>query len=136
MENNKLKEYVSIRKVDGKVYPIAQLTQEKEFLPGFIWRPEDRPKSKEDLLNRKRSVAKDEIKVPEAENKEGKPKEKTIKNIESEPEEKPQEEVKKQTTPKREIQKMDSKAQGEKLQAVQDSTLIKAVSPNKEPIKK
>ncbi|TCR02334.1 OstA-like protein [Sphingobacterium sp. JUb20] len=136
MENNKLKEYVSIRKVDGKVYPIAQLTQEKEFLPGFIWRPEDRPKSKEDLLNRKRSVAKDEIKVPEAENKEGKPKEKTIKNIESEPEEKPQEEVKKQTTPKREIQKMESKAQGEKLQAVQDSTLIKAVSPNKEPIKK
>lgn len=136
MENNKLKEYVSIRKVDGKVYPIAQLTQEKEFLPGFIWRPEDRPKSKEDLLNRKRSVAKDEIKVPEAENKEGKPKEKTIKNIESEPEEKPQEEVKKQTTPKREIQKMESKAPGEKLQAVQDSTLIKAVSPNKEPIKK
>lgn len=136
MENNKLKEYVSIRKVDGKVYPIAQLTQEKEFLPGFIWRPQDRPKSKEDLLNRKRSVAKDEIKVPETENKEGKPKEKTIKNIESEPEEKTPEAVKKQTAPKREIQKMEIKTQGEKLQAVQDSTLIKAVSPNKEPIKK
>ncbi|UIR55206.1 hypothetical protein LZQ00_13105 [Sphingobacterium sp. SRCM116780] len=70
MENNKLKEYVSIRKVDGKVYPIAQLTQEKEFLPGFIWKPEDRPKSKEDLLNRKRDISQTKVKTPDPENKE------------------------------------------------------------------
>lgn len=116
MENNKLKEYVSIRKVDGKVYPIAQLTQEKEFLPGFIWRPEDRPKSKEDLLNRKRSVAKEEIKEPEAESKEGKAKQKIIKNIESEPDIKSQETIKKQHVPEVKIQKIESKALGEKMQ--------------------
>ncbi|MNL08845.1 hypothetical protein D3C87_1295810 [compost metagenome] len=107
MENNKLKEYVSIRKVDGKVYPIAQLTQDKEFLPGFIWRPEDRPKSKEDLLNRKRSVAKEEIKVPEAESKEGKPKEKTIKNIEKEMEDNAPETMKKQIEVKEKINQVE-----------------------------
>lgn len=64
MEDNKLKEYVSIRKVDGKVYPIAEVTADKEFLPNFIWRPEDRPKSKEDLLNRKRDLSKASFTVP------------------------------------------------------------------------
>ncbi len=59
MENRKIKDYVSIRKVDGKVYPLSMITNENEILPGFIWRPEDRPKSKEDLLNRKRELPKD-----------------------------------------------------------------------------
>jgi len=66
MEDNKLKEYVSIRKVDGKVYPIAEVTADKEFLPNFIWRPEDRPKSKDDLLNRKRDLSKASFTVPAA----------------------------------------------------------------------
>ncbi|WP_081918295.1 OstA-like protein [Sphingobacterium sp. ML3W] len=83
MENNKLKEYISVRKVDGKVYPVAQLTQEKEFLPGFIWKPEDRPKSKEDLLNRKRILTKEEVKAPGEENKDGKQKEKANSNVDS-----------------------------------------------------
>ncbi len=64
MEDNKLKEYVSIRKVDGKVYPIAEVTADKEFLPNFSWRPEDRPKSKDDLLNRKRDLSKASFTVP------------------------------------------------------------------------
>ncbi len=64
MEDNKLKEYVSIRKVDGKVYPIAEVTADKEFLPNFTWRPEDRPKSKDDLLNRKRDLSKASFTVP------------------------------------------------------------------------
>ncbi|MDR2269814.1 MAG: hypothetical protein LBF27_02805 [Sphingobacterium sp.] len=64
MEDNKLKEYVSIRKVDGKVYPIAEVTADKEFLPNFTWRPEDRPKSKQDLLNRKRDLSKSSFTVP------------------------------------------------------------------------
>lgn len=59
MENRKIKDYVSIRKVDGKVYPLSMVTNENEVLPGFIWRPEDRPVSKEDLLNRKREIPKD-----------------------------------------------------------------------------
>lgn len=64
MEDNKLKEYVSIRKVDGKVYPIAEVTADKEFLPNFTWRPEDRPKSKADLLNRKRDLSKSSFTAP------------------------------------------------------------------------
>jgi len=64
MENNKLQEYVSIRKVDGKVYPIAEVTADKEFLPNFTWRPEDRPKSKNDLLNRKRDLSKSSFTAP------------------------------------------------------------------------
>ncbi|UXD68565.1 hypothetical protein MUK51_15310 [Sphingobacterium faecium] len=120
MENNKLKEYVSIRKVDGKVYPIAQLTQEKEFLPGFIWKPEDRPKSKQDLLNRKRSVAKEEIKAPQAESKEGKPKEKILKNIDKEIEDNVPETMKKQIEVKEQIKQVEPRP----------------VSPTQTPIKR
>lgn len=55
MEGKKIIDYVSIRKVDQKVYPFKLVTQEIEVLPGFLWKPEDRPKSVEDMLNRKRS---------------------------------------------------------------------------------
>ena len=54
MENQEIIDYVSIQKVDQKVYPFSQVNQDNEILPGFIWRPQDRPTSKEDLLNRKR----------------------------------------------------------------------------------
>jgi len=59
MEGKKIIDYITIRKVDQKVYPFKLVTQENEILPGFIWRPQDRPKSKEDLLNRKRELPKD-----------------------------------------------------------------------------
>ena len=59
MEDKKIIDYVSIKKVDQKVYPFALVTKENEILPGFSWRPQDRPKSKEDLLNRKREVPKE-----------------------------------------------------------------------------
>ncbi len=55
MENNKIIDYVSIRKIDQKIYPFKLVTQEIEVLPGFQWKPEDRPKSVEDMLNRKRA---------------------------------------------------------------------------------
>ena len=55
MEGKKIIDYVSIRKVDQKVYPFRLVTQEIEVLPGFLWKPEDRPKSVEDMLNRKRT---------------------------------------------------------------------------------
>ncbi len=57
MEGKKVIDYVSIRKVDQKVYPFKLVTQEIEVLPGFLWKPEDRPKSVEDMLNRKRTKA-------------------------------------------------------------------------------
>lgn len=56
MEGKEIVDYVTERKVDQKLYPFAMVTQENEILPGFIWRPQDRPKSKEDLLNRKREA--------------------------------------------------------------------------------
>lgn len=56
MQDRKIIDYITIRKVDQKVYPFNMVTQENEILPGFIWRPQDRPTSKEDLLNRKREI--------------------------------------------------------------------------------
>lgn len=136
MENNKLKEYVSIRKVDGKVYPIAQLTAEKEFLPGFIWKPEDRPKSKQDLINRKRSIVKEAVKTPTAENQEGKPKEKTAKSIDNELEENLPAKAEKQTESKEKLKKVEEKIQDNKGQVTPEKTVIKANSPIQESIKK
>lgn len=60
MEGKKIIDYITIRKVDQKLYPFKQITQENEVLPGFIWRPQDRPTSKEDMLNRKREIEKQE----------------------------------------------------------------------------
>ncbi|KGE15235.1 OstA-like protein [Sphingobacterium deserti] len=59
MEGKKIIDYITIRKVDQKVYPFRLVNQENEVLPGFIWRPQDRPKSKEDMINRKREIPKD-----------------------------------------------------------------------------
>ncbi|WP_167554215.1 OstA-like protein [Sphingobacterium sp. CZ-2] len=55
MVDRKINDYVSERKVDQKLYPFKLVTQENEVLPGFIWKPQDRPKSVEDMMNRKRS---------------------------------------------------------------------------------
>ncbi len=59
MEGKKIIDYITVRKVDQKVYPFKLVTQENEILPGFLWRPQDRPISKDDLLNRKRELPKD-----------------------------------------------------------------------------
>ena len=65
MEGKQIIDYITVRKVDQKVYPIQQVTDEIEVLPGFIWRPQDRPTSKEDMMNRKREVQKTEQALPE-----------------------------------------------------------------------
>lgn len=59
MDNNEIIDYSTIKKVDQKIYPFGMVTAENEILPGFIWRPQDRPTSKEDLLNRKREIPKE-----------------------------------------------------------------------------
>lgn len=56
LENREIIDYITVQGVDQKIYPFAMVTQENEILPGFIWRPQDRPRSKEDLLNRKREM--------------------------------------------------------------------------------
>src|SRR5690606_27769187 len=61
MQNKEIIDYITIRKVDQKVYPFNMVNQENEILQGFIWRPQDRPTSKEDLLNRKRELPKETV---------------------------------------------------------------------------
>lgn len=61
MDKNEIIDYITIKKVDQKVYPFGMVNEENEILPGFIWRPQDRPTSKEDLLNRKREIVKNEV---------------------------------------------------------------------------
>lgn len=79
MENKKLIDYKTIHKVDQKVYPFKLVTQENEILPGFIWRPQDRPTSKEDLLNRKRELPK--AVEGKGEDVKGKPKETPLEDV-------------------------------------------------------
>jgi len=68
MDGKKIHDYKSIRKVDQKIYPFRLVTQEIEVLPGFLWKPEDRPKSVEDMLNRKRNKA---TALPDPQDKDG-----------------------------------------------------------------
>lgn len=77
MDNKEIIDYTTIQKVDQKVYPFAQVNQENEILPGFIWRPQDRPLSKEDLLNRKRELPKNEEPKDDKEKKGTSPSEKS-----------------------------------------------------------
>jgi len=86
MEGKKINDYFSVRKVDQKIYPFRLVTQEIEVLPGFQWKPEDRPKSVEDMLNRKRSKA---VAVPDAKDSTNKTNNQQL-NIED-PEEQPEE---------------------------------------------
>lgn len=50
--DNKMSEVVSIRKAETTYYPIAKIPDDQEFLEGFIWKPELRPKSKEEVIER------------------------------------------------------------------------------------
>ena len=63
MEDKKIIDYITVRKVDQKVYPFKLVTQENEVLPGFVWRPQDRPTSKEDMMKRKRGIEKESVKA-------------------------------------------------------------------------
>ncbi len=57
VDSNQIVEFSPIRRVDGKVYPIYLIPQEAEILDGFVWKPGDRPTSREDLLTRRRPAA-------------------------------------------------------------------------------
>ncbi|WP_353126465.1 OstA-like protein [Parapedobacter pyrenivorans] len=64
VDSNQIVEFSPIRRVDGKVYPIHLIPQEVEILEGFVWKPGDRPTSKEDLLARRRPPADAGLAVP------------------------------------------------------------------------
>jgi len=54
VDSNAITHFIPISRVDGKVYPIHLIPQEAEILEGFVWKPGDRPTSKDDLLTRRR----------------------------------------------------------------------------------
>ncbi|WP_052017060.1 OstA-like protein [Arcticibacter svalbardensis] len=48
--DSKLKRVLLVRKPEGKYYPIEKAPKDMEILDGFIWKPKDRPKSKEEII--------------------------------------------------------------------------------------
>lgn len=48
--DNKLKQVMYVRKPEGKFYPIEKLPPDVDILDGFIWKPKERPKSKEEII--------------------------------------------------------------------------------------
>ncbi|GAA4784133.1 hypothetical protein GCM10023231_09750 [Olivibacter ginsenosidimutans] len=50
-DNNEVASIVNIRKTETSYTPVAAFDPDKEILPGFIWKPKDRPKSKEEIIN-------------------------------------------------------------------------------------
>ncbi len=58
--DNKLQQVFFVSKPEGKYYPIEKLQKDNEILDGFIWKPKDRPRSKEEVipaLKRKKNKA-------------------------------------------------------------------------------
>ena len=49
-ENNKLRDIISIRKPEGNFYPMDKIPPDENILKGFIWKPKDRPQSKEAII--------------------------------------------------------------------------------------
>lgn len=49
-KDDKLTDIISIRKAAHTYYPISKVPEDQEFLEGFIWKPELRPKSKEEVI--------------------------------------------------------------------------------------
>ncbi|HXI00490.1 MAG TPA: OstA-like protein [Sphingobacteriaceae bacterium] len=49
-EDNKIRGIVPIGKPEGHYYPMEKIPQDKDILDGFIWKPKDRPRSKEEII--------------------------------------------------------------------------------------
>ncbi|MHB1178215.1 MAG: OstA-like protein [Daejeonella sp.] len=58
-ENGKLKTITPVRSVQGSTTPMDEITEEDKILKGFIWKPKERPKSKEEIIPQ---LAKKELK--------------------------------------------------------------------------
>lgn len=69
-ENEELTRIVTHKNSDGTIYPLSSINRDLEILDGFIWKPSDRPRSKEDLLKRKRmdvAIVEEELSSPTTE---------------------------------------------------------------------
>lgn len=50
LKDNKLQSITAIRSIDAYITPMAELKEEEKILKGFVWKPRDRPKSKEEII--------------------------------------------------------------------------------------
>ncbi|MDP3467273.1 MAG: OstA-like protein [Daejeonella sp.] len=50
LKDSKLQSITAIHSVDASITPMADLKEEEKVLKGFIWKPRDRPKSKEEII--------------------------------------------------------------------------------------
>ncbi|MBD1433888.1 hypothetical protein H8B06_13705 [Sphingobacterium sp. DN00404] len=137
MEGKKIIDYITIRKVDQKLYPFKQVTQENEVLPGFVWRPQDRPKSKEDMMNRKREIEKPEAPAgsPQDENTLGTPDEMMEIDELTETSEEPVTQQEKEETPAQAEEEPETPITGEEEASKAASTEEKSVEKEVEPVK-
>ncbi len=67
-ENNKMTDVISIKQFEDTYYPIGMIPDDQEFLDGFIWKPELRPKSKEEIIPTGDPSKKETIQKTEVEN--------------------------------------------------------------------
>ncbi len=49
-EKNKLRDIISIRSPEGSYFPIDKIPADEDILKGFIWKPKDRPRTKEEII--------------------------------------------------------------------------------------
>ena len=50
LKDNKLNNISAIRSIEASITPMGDLKEEDRVLKGFIWKPRDRPKSKEEII--------------------------------------------------------------------------------------
>ncbi|MDB5121570.1 MAG: hypothetical protein JWN56_2788 [Sphingobacteriales bacterium] len=48
--NSELEDIISIRKPEGTYYPIDKIPKDEAILEGFLWKPKERPRSKEEII--------------------------------------------------------------------------------------
>jgi lipopolysaccharide export system protein LptA len=63
LKDNKLSNISAIRTIEASITPMEDLQEEDRVLKGFIWKPRDRPKSKEEIIPQ---LGKDEQKPAKA----------------------------------------------------------------------
>jgi hypothetical protein len=50
LKDNKLNNISAIRSIEASITPMKDLREDDKVLKGFIWKPRDRPKSKEEII--------------------------------------------------------------------------------------
>lgn len=50
LKDSKLESITAIRSIDASITPMEDIKEEQKVLKGFIWKPRDRPKSKEEII--------------------------------------------------------------------------------------